>query len=911
MPTRRVAGLGLLAIVLSFLTVLAPGGVATAGPPKPSVSIADAKAVTEGNSSAAATFATFAVTLKKENGKRTKVRWTTADGTAKAGQDYVAKSGKLTFSSATAKQVQPITIRVIQDSIIELDEQFKINLVKVKNGVIKRSTATVTITNDDTAPPDRTLTLDTTGTGTGTVTSSPAGVSCNPDCTGTFPHGTVVTLTAAPSASSDFNGFTGDCVDIGLTCQLTMTADKSVHAAFNVAARILTVTKDGTGSGTVMSNPPGIDCGSMCASAFNKGSDVGLSATPAAGSTFTGWSGDCSGTGACAVSMSANRDVTASFADIADFALEVSITGTGSVSSSPAGITCPGDCNQSYESPTSVTLSQSAGSGFQFAGWSGACTGLGSCVVSMTQARQVAASFSAIPTFGLAVGKGGTGKGTVTSEPAGITCGPSCANASVQFAENSSVTLTASPEPNMEFIGWTGDCTGTGSCTVSMTAGRSVLATFMPEKHALSVTKAGTGTGTISGNVSGLDCGQPTCTVDVYEGDLANDQVTLIATATSATSDFAGWSGEGCSGTGNCTVTMTQARSVTATFTLKQRSLTLSIGGSGSVTSSPGSINCPGACSEAFAHGTQVVLTPVAGANQQFFGWVGNGCTGTGSCTVDMTQNRTPTAQFTPIQHTLTVNREGAGTGTVVTSGGSSGINCGSTCSNTYNQGTVVQLTATPNVGSTFAGWTGTGSGPGCNTGSGTTCTVTMSQARSIVANFNVQLRLLTVSKTGTAASEGVVTDTVFGFINCGATCSANYPYGTAVNLHAEISAELGHFTGWTGAGCESVGLDDCVVSMDQARSVSPNFMAVQTLTITKTDAGADDGLVTDDLGLIDCGSNCSAAYPHGTVVTLHAVGTPANPFAGWTGAGCEAFFTGDCAVTMDQARSVSASFSS
>jgi len=75
----------------------------------------------------------------------------------------------------------------------------------------------------------------------------------------------------------------------------------------------LMVTKLGSGSGTVTSSPSGIDCGATCTAAFSKGGMVTLTATPAAGSAFTGWGGDCSGTGTCTVTMDQDRGVTATF----------------------------------------------------------------------------------------------------------------------------------------------------------------------------------------------------------------------------------------------------------------------------------------------------------------------------------------------------------------------------------------------------------------------------------------------------------------------------------------------------------------------------------------------------------------------------------------------------------------------
>ena len=79
-------------------------------------------------------------------------------------------------------------------------------------------------------------------------------------------------------------------------------------------ANQLTLSRTGTGSGTVTSNPAGLQCGSTCSNAFPTGSKVTLTATPDAGSVFAGWSGGgCSGIGACIVSLDTDASVTAKF----------------------------------------------------------------------------------------------------------------------------------------------------------------------------------------------------------------------------------------------------------------------------------------------------------------------------------------------------------------------------------------------------------------------------------------------------------------------------------------------------------------------------------------------------------------------------------------------------------------------
>ena len=103
--------------------------------------------------------------------------------------------------------------------------------------------------------------------------------------------------------------------------------------------------------------------------------------------------------------------------------------------------------------------------------------------------------------------------------------------------------------------------------------------------YTLTVTKTGTGTGTVTSSPAGISCGA-TCTYD-FDDDT---EVTLNATATSP-NYFAGWSGAGCSGTGTCVVTMSEARAVTATFSLYG---TMTAGSGGSIVSGAGgSITVP------------------------------------------------------------------------------------------------------------------------------------------------------------------------------------------------------------------------------------------------------------------------------------------------------------------------------
>lgn len=164
-------------------------------------------------------------------------------------------------------------------------------------------------------PSATTYTLSVTKSGSGTVNSSPAGIACGADCSENYANGTAVTLTATPASGNTFKGWSGACAGTSLSCTLSMTAARSVTAMFEtdpVSNYTLGVTKSGLG--TVTSSPTGINCGSDCSEPYASGTSVTLTAAPAAGYTFKGWSGACTGTSpSCTVSMSAALSATAAF----------------------------------------------------------------------------------------------------------------------------------------------------------------------------------------------------------------------------------------------------------------------------------------------------------------------------------------------------------------------------------------------------------------------------------------------------------------------------------------------------------------------------------------------------------------------------------------------------------------------
>lgn len=163
-------------------------------------------------------------------------------------------------------------------------------------------------------PPPMTVVVQKSGAGAGTVVSDPAGVTCGSTCTATFTGSTglpLITLDATPSTGSRFAGWSG--AGCSGTAPCVVSADATVTAAFDALVTV-SVAPSGAGAGTVMSQPAGIHCspsGGTCSATFDTSAVVTLTATPAAGVRFAGWTGPCSGTGVCTVTNTAS--VTAAF----------------------------------------------------------------------------------------------------------------------------------------------------------------------------------------------------------------------------------------------------------------------------------------------------------------------------------------------------------------------------------------------------------------------------------------------------------------------------------------------------------------------------------------------------------------------------------------------------------------------
>jgi M6 family metalloprotease-like protein len=315
--------------------------------------------------------------------------------------------------------------------------------------------------------------------------------------------------------------------------------------------------------------------------------------------------------------------------------------GSGTVSSTPAGIDCGSACYGLYPTGELVTLSAQPAAGSEFNSWKGCDSVAGTiCTVTMNDDRMITAVFTS-PSYTLTIKKAGKGSGTVTSDPAGISCGSNCSDS---YQGGTVVKLTAASSSNSIFTGWSGGgCSGKGTCTVTVSADTTVTATFVPT-FTLTVSKAGGGTGKVTSDPKGIDCGVD-CAFDFVSGVKA----TLTAIPGSG-SVFDGWTGCDKISGDTCTVTMVIKKFVTAAFKPTGDSRTLTVTksgtGSGTVTSTPAGIDCGTDCSEPYSLNSQVTLLAAPAPGSAFTGWSGGGCSGTGTCKVTMNAETTVNAAF-------------------------------------------------------------------------------------------------------------------------------------------------------------------------------------------------------------------------------------------------------------------------
>jgi M6 family metalloprotease-like protein len=290
----------------------------------------------------------------------------------------------------------------------------------------------------------------------------------------------------------------GRTFDDGQGIRVAVTAATATGWSITVTpGSLLTLTAGGSGSGTVTGGSPAVNCAvasgvttGVCLASYYGNPNVTLTAAPAAGHTFTGWSGACSGAGTCTVAMSEARSVTAMFSPPG--AVEYTVT----VSASPAagGTTSGGG---TYAAGASITVLATPANGYDFVEWVEAGTAVSSLAshsFMLTRHRALTANFLRRRHV-VAVSGSGSGSALITSTPEGISCsvtaGVGSGSCSATFEQDVQVTLTVAPTSGSAFTQWTGCAASASSCVVVATQPHTVSAALLARPAGLTVARAG------------------------------------------------------------------------------------------------------------------------------------------------------------------------------------------------------------------------------------------------------------------------------------------------------------------------------------------------------------------------------------------------------------------------------------
>jgi hypothetical protein len=486
----------------------------------------------------------------------------------------------------------------------------------------------------------------------------------------------------------------------------------------------------------------------------------------------------------------------------------------------------------------------------------------------------------------LSVGIAGTGTGRVVSNPVGIDCPGSCAQA---YPAGTQVLLSPNPSPGSVFSSWSGD-SACASGSVTMNADHSCTATFTATSAAYTLTVSESGSGTVTSSDGGIICGS-TCS-HTYVGGTT---VTLAASAASGWS-FSSWSGN-CSGGTVVQVTMTSNQSCTANFV--QTPATTPVATTGSATNIGatgatlnGTINPENFAATAyFEYGPDPYLgnatpgIPFGPGNNSFFPYAqtvtGLACAtnyrfravGVGAGGDYIASNNTfMTAQCPPAPcYVLTLTKNGDGAVPTASPTNSDGCPYSQ-----YHPGERITLTGSPGLGNVVTGWGDTDN----NQSTATVNTLTMPSFNWLAfISYDHICYHLSLGYTG-QGSMPTATNPV-------AYCPAGYfPWGYEVDVSANPAAGW-QIAGWTGTEYDrSVNSPNFVIMPTQNYSAFVQYTPTPyLLSVTKSGDGV--GTVVSDVPGINCGPTCFASYPYGTKVTLSATPAGGSTFEGWGGGAC------------------------
>jgi len=510
---------------------------------------------------------------------------------------------------------------------------------------------------------------------------------------------------------------------------------------------------------------------------YAKNTLVTLTANPASGYDWKGWSGtDDDSANPTTVTMNRNHQVKVTFEP--RFSLIIGnqlVIGSfvsfneGSVSVNPAP-----EGDGKYASGTVVTLTARSASGYDWKGWTGTDDDSANpTTVTMSKSnKDITVLFE--PRFSLTVSNELVIGSSVSFNEGSVSVDPAPGDDG-KYASGTKVTLTAIPSPEYGFRNWAGTTSDTSNpTTVTISNDKHVSVTF-ELRFLLTINNQ-----PVTGSSANFTEGSVSVNLVPKDDGRYSKGTTVTLTAVPASGyRFARWEGDASGNATAVTVTMSSNKNITAVFK-KTYSLTTKVDPAGSGSVSPGS--------GTYDDGAAVTLTAVSASGYRFARWEGDASGNVTAVTVTMNSDKNITAVFKKT-YTLATTVNPAGSGSVSPGSGS------------YDDGTTVTLTAVPASGYRFDHWEGDASG------NVTAATVTMSSNKNVTAVFEKTYTLtITVNPAGG------------GSVSPG---SGSYDDGTTVTLTA-VPASGYHFDHWEG---DASGSDTSVtVTMNSNKSVTAVF---------------------------------------------------------------------------------------
>lgn len=554
------------------------------------------------------------------------------------------------------------------------------------------------------------------------ASSSAADAQCNGSAC-TLDRGGQVTLTAAPTGSFRFTGWSGGGACTGASPTISVDdVQGNVTCQANFVGRVRVAASVGAGLGTVVarSQSGGASCaGAECA--VDQGATVALIADPSVGQRFAGWSG-CTESSEPTLTL---RNVLVDTSCVANFeplrftvSSSVEPGGGGNVSarSPSAGASCQGgSCTVNFGSNVSLTAEPQ--SGFRFLNWGGACAG-SNPTTTLSNVRADAscrANFTRVLVTIDAVATPAAG-GSVSARSSAQ--GANCSGAMCSLPWGSSVTVTAQPAGGYGFVRWSG-CGNSNDASftiASVTESATCEATFDRLRYSVSgsVTPAGAGTVSASSSSPNAECSGGTCSLD------HGGSVRLTANANPGYR-FASWSCPGAQGTSVNVNNISGSVSCQATFVALTYAVRGVAGEGGSVSALPGSgVTCAGTtCTVTHGGTTSFLAAPNGGAGFEFGGWSGAGCSAAANNPLRVNVNNvtgdvTCTASFTLRSYTVNATTMGIG-GSVGMAMTSLGSCTGTSCRAAHGATVTFTAQAETNAGYRFTGWSDACAASGMN----------------------------------------------------------------------------------------------------------------------------------------------------------------------------------------------------